>query len=857
MYRLFLCLLFASSMWESNEETCKLQGTFNLPQISKDGDIVLGGIFNIHAGRLIQINSFFTAPEETKCRSFDFRVFRLVNTMIFAIEEINQNRAMLPNVTLGYTIYDACGSPTIATKIALGLMNGQKEEETESGDDCQESPSIPALVGADGSSESMAVARLIAPFRIPMVSYFSTCVCLSDRKEFPTFYRTIPSDYHQSKALAQIIKKFGWTWIGTVRTNNDYGNFGMQAFTEIVQRLDICIAFSESFYRTDSHEKITKIVNIIKSSTTKVIVAFVAKGEMEILLSEIIRQNVTGIQWIGTEAWITAKLTTQGESTKFLIGAIGPSIRLMEVKGLQEFLLKIHPSFFPGNSLVKEFWETAFDCIFWSENTSQIRTTSTLQQCTGNEDLTEIQNAYSDVSMDGSSYNVYKAVYAVAHALHNMLLCEKGKEPFIDNTSNPCARLSKFQPWELLGYLQSVNFTTTSGDSIYFDENGDSVATYDLVNWRLNSKGTVEIGIVGFYDGSAFPGHELMLDEEAIVWNTFEAKGQTDVPRAVCSESCIPGTRKVTRKGRPVCCFDCTECAEGEISNLTDSTDCIKCPEQYWPNQQRDRCLPKEIEFLSFTEMLGGVLLTLALVGVSTTISITIVFFTHRDTPIVKANNSELSYLLSLLHLTLCFLCSVTFIGEPSVWACMLCHTAFAIAFVLCISCILIKTILVILAFKATLPNNNMAKLFGPAQQRWSVFLLTSVQCLICTLWLTISHPFPMRNTEYYREIIILECDLGSVSAFYSMAGYIAFLAGVSFVLAFLARKLPDNFNEAQCITFIYISSPGKYTVAVEVFAILASSFGLLFCIFVPKCYIILIKPEMNTKKHLMGKVSN
>ncbi|XP_007910480.2 extracellular calcium-sensing receptor-like [Callorhinchus milii] len=778
--------------------------------------------------------------------------------MIFAIEEINRNQTLLPDVTLGYNIFDDCASASIATKVALGLVNGQVEEESDP--QCEGPPRVPALVGGDGSSESIAVARSIGPFKIPMVSYFSTCACLSDRKEYPTFYRTIPSDYHQSKALAQIIKKFGWTWIGTIRSNNDYGNFGMQAFVDIAQELGICIAFSESFYRTDSHDKIRKIVNIIKISTTKVIVAFTAKREMRILLKEMIRQNVTGIQWIGTESWITAQIISPAEVTRFLTGAIGPSIPSLEVKGLREFLLKIHPSGFPGNSLVKEFWETAFNCTFWSGNTSQI-TAYTLQQCTGNEDVTEIHNAYSDVSMDGSSYNVYKAVYAVAHALHNMFLCEKGKGPFINNT---CAHSSNFQPWQLLHYLESVNFTTKSGDTVNFDENGDSVATYDLVNWRINSKGTAEIGTIGFYDGSASLGNELVVDEEVIVWND----GQNEMPRAVCSESCIPGTRKVARKGQPVCCFDCTECAEGEISNITDSTDCIKCPEQYWPNQQRDRCRPKEIEFLSFTEMLGGVLLTLALVGVSTTISIAIVFFTHRDTPIVKANNSELNYLL-LFALTLCFLCSVTFIGEPSVWACMLCHTAFAIAFVLCISCILIKTILVILAFKATLPNNNMAKLFGPAQQRWSVFLLTSVQCLICTLWLTISHPFPMRNTEYYREIIILECDLGSVSAFYSMAGYIAFLAGVSFVLAFLARKLPDNFNEAQCITFsmlifcavwitfipVYISSPGKYTVAVEVFAILASSFGLLFCIFVPKCYIILIKPEMNTKKHLMGKV--
>uniref|UniRef100_A0A4W3HIW0 Extracellular calcium-sensing receptor-like n=1 Tax=Callorhinchus milii TaxID=7868 RepID=A0A4W3HIW0_CALMI len=728
-YFFLLELLRLEAGWGSGEYSCKLQGKFDLPELSKDGDVILGGLFNLHMDRVENVHSFTVRPKAEQCKRFDFRGFRLAQTMIFAIEEINRNHLLLPNVTLGFRIHDDCASSKIVTKAALALVNGQ---ETGLGYSCTGQSNV-----------------------IGIVSYFSTCVCLSNRNEYPVFYRTIPSDYHQSKALAQIIKKFGWTWIGTIRSNNDYGNFGMQAFVDIAQELDICIAFSESFYRTDSHEKIRKIVNVIKSSTTKVIVAFVPMGEMRILLKEIISQNVTGIQWIGTEGWTTSQLISPEESARFLIGTIGPAIPMLEVKGLREFLLKIHPSSFPGNAFVKEFWETVFQCTFPSGNTSQITALSTWQQCTGKEDLTQIHNVYSDVSVDGSSYNVYKAVYAFAHALHNML-SEKSA------TSQVCSYLSTL-------------FEQTS--------------------------------------------HAMFMQNLIIV-------------------------------------------------PFPDSTDCIKCPEQYWPNQQRDRCLPKEIEFLSFTEMLGGVLLTLALVGVSTTISIAFVFFTHRDTPIVKANNSELSYLL-LFALTLCFLCSVTFIGEPSVWACMLCHTAFAIAFVLCISCILIKTILVILAFKATLPNNNMAKLFGPAQQRWSVFLLTSVQCLICTLWLTISHPFPMRNTEYYREIIILECDLGSVSAFYSMAGYIAFLAGVSFVLAFLARKLPDNFNEAQCITFsmlifcavwitfipVYISSPGKYTVAVEVFAILASSCGLLFCIFVPKCYIILIKPEMNTKKHLMGKV--
>ncbi len=207
------------------------------------------------------------------------------------------------------------------------------------------------------------------------------------------------------------------------------------------------------------------------------------------------------------------------------------------------------------------------------------------------------------------------------------------------------------------------------------------------------------------------------------------------------------------------------------------------------------------------------------------------------------------------------------FIGEPTSWSCMLRHTAFSITFSLCISCILGKTLVVLAAFTATQPGNNVMKWLGPTQQRIIIFCCTLVQVVICTAWLVASPPFPYRNTKYQQSKVILDCSVGSDLAFWCVLGYIGLLACVCFFLAFLARKLQTILMRpihhlqhayicAVWLAFVpaYVSSPGKFTTAVEIFAILASSFGLLFCLFTPKVYIILIKPQKNTKQHLMGK---
>lgn len=291
----------------------------------------------------------------------------------------------------------------------------------------------------------------------------------------------------------------------------------------------------------------------------------------------------------------------------------------------------------------------------------------------------------------------------------------------------------------------------------------------------------------------------------------------------------------------------------------------MDCPEDEWPNTEKTACVQKLITFLSHEDPIGIVLTFIAILSSVTAAVVLGIFIRYQDTPVVKANNRDLSYLI-LTSLILTSICSLLYIERPERISCFLRQAIFGITFSVSVSSLLAKTAIVVIAFNATKPGKSLKKWVGPKVPKYIVLISSFIQVFICLLWLFIAPPSAYNNTQAEIAKVVVECDKTTAIAFYVILGYLGVLASICFIVASFSRKLPDAFNDAKLITFsmlvfitvwiffipTYLSAKGTATVAVEVFAILASCSGMLGSIFAPKCYIILLKPQKNRKSFVL-----
>ncbi|XP_077319442.1 vomeronasal type-2 receptor 26-like [Lithobates pipiens] len=770
-----------------------------------------------------QVYVMFVDPEE----------YKSILLMTLVVQEINQNPDLLPNVTLGYHIFSTCSDPKKTLGYATKILSGEKEAPNYY---CKGHGEVAGFIGDSNFHSSHAMAQLLSLYRYTQVSYRVTDIRLSDGKLYPTLFHMTPDNRIRYAAIIKFLQYFGWNWVGIILSDDGSSDDESQELSKILSQHGICVDYIIKLTLDIVHD--TEGLIIISKSKAKVVIVCETFTSHFYYFSQLIPSALENITFIFPPSWskISSKINED-------LTAINCSFIFLWA---QKVYVQFHnPEYGVTFSrcltdpILEDIWISLFSCLSPHPRKNDFFNlfyNISAKPCRGVK-YWKAFDYYTSLP-----FYAYRAVNILANALHWMYMKKNKSEQ------------NGFQH-RLHKYVRNVHYMEQSGVKIYFNERKEVPTNLILESWV-------------FANSTCYSYHEIAIIRPDVVLEMlnnlsnpkFWKRGKIPVSR--CSDPCLPGSRKKIGSTIHKCCYECVPCPEGEISNISDSENCMKCPDDEWPNEKKDRCVPKFIEFLSYTDdPIVVVFLAVSILCCLLTGFILGIFIHYRDTPIVKANNRNLSYLL-LVSIMLSFLCVFLFLGHPVDVTCMLRVTSFGVIFSVSISSLLAKSIMVCIAFKATKPGSPWRRWMGTKLPNFIICVFSLVQIIICVTWLSISPPFQDQDTHSYQGKIIIQCNEGSVIGFYSVLGYMGLLAAVSFIIAFLARTLPDSFNEAKYITFsmlvfcsvwiamipAYLSTRGKYMVAVEVFAIMASSSGLLGCIFFPKCYIILIRPDLNTK---------
>ncbi|XP_028622255.1 vomeronasal type-2 receptor 116-like isoform X1 [Grammomys surdaster] len=809
-----------------------------------EGDVMIGAFFPLH--------TFYTMkkkPHPTLLYQYldnhiqyNFKNYQYILALLFAIEEINENPNLLPNVSLGFDFYNVRFIEKETLINTFIWLTAHVQRKVFPNYNCKKRNFTAALTGTSWIT-SAQIGTLLQLFKFPQITFGPYDTLLSDRGQYSSLYQMSPKDTSLSLAIVSLVAHFRWSWVGLIIPDDHKGNKILSDFREEMERKKICIAFVKMIPATWTSYFSKFWENI---DETNVIIIYGDIDSLEVVMRNIAQRLLTWNVWV-----MNIEHHVFDYADYFMLDTFHGSLifkhHYRENFEFTKFIQTVNPSKYPEDIYLPKLWYLFFKCSF-SEINCHI-----LDNCQINASLDVLPSHIFDVAMSEESISIYNGVYSVAHSLHEMRLQQLQMQQFKNREE------MEFFPWQLNTFLKDIEVRDKR--SSYWRQTID--AEYDILNlWNLPKGLGLKVKI-GSFTANAPQGQQLSLSEQMIQWPEIFS----EIPLSVCSESCRPGLRKVTLEGKAICCYKCTPCADNEISNETDVDQCVKCPESHYANTEKNICYQKSVSFLSYEDPLGMALASIALFLSALTAFVIGIFVKHRDTPIVKANNRSLSYIL-LITLTLCFLCSLNFIGQPNTAACILQQTTFGVAFTMALSTVLAKAITVVLAFKVSFPGRIVRWIMISRVPNYIIPICTMIQLLLCGLWMATSPPFIDQDAHTEHGHIIILCNKGSAIAFHSVLGYHCFLALGSYTMAFLSRNLPDTFNESKFLSFsmlvffcvwvtflpVYHSTKGKVMVAMEVFSILASSTALLFFIFGPKCYIILLRPEKNAFNHIRKK---
>nr|XP_046168539.1 metabotropic glutamate receptor 4-like isoform X1 [Oncorhynchus gorbuscha] len=840
-----LLLLLYCSLMTAQAAKPKGPGGTHLNSIRIDGDISLGGLFPVHA----RGNEGKACGELKKEKG----IHRL-EAMLFALDRINNDHSLLPNITLGARILDTCSRDTHALEQSLTFVQALIEKD---GTDVKclgggapiitKPERVVGVIGASSSSVSIMVANILRLFKIPQVSYASTAPELSDNTRYDFFSRVVPPDTYQAQAMVDIVKAMRWNYVSTVASEGNYGESGVDAFIQ-KSREDggVCISQSVKIPREPKQGEFDKVIRRLRENpNARVVIIFANEDDIRRLLQAAKKANQTGhFIWVGSDSW-GSKISPVLHQEEMAEGAVTILPKRQSIRGFDRYFISRTLENNRRNIWFAEFWENNFACKL---SRHALKKGSGLKKCTNQERIGKDSN----YEQEGKVQFVIDAVYSMAHALHNMHreLCP-GKVGL-------CSRMDPINGTLLLKHIRMLNFAGIAGNPVLFNENGDAPGRYEIYQYQIRNR-TAEYKIIGHWT------EQLYLNIRAMHW----PGGGRQIPYSICSHPCQAGERKKIVKGIP-CCWHCERCNGYQYQS--DTYSCKMCRFDLRPNENHTACRPIPIVKLEWSSPWAIIPVLISVAGIMATLFVVVTFIRYNDTPIVKASGRELSYVL-LTGIFMCYATTFLMISAPDVGICSLRRIFLGLGMSISYAALLTKTNRIYRIFEQGSMSVSAPRFISPASQLVITFSLTLVQLLGVCIWFGVDPSQAIIDYEDQRTANpdmargVLKCDISDLSLI-CLLGYSMLLMVTCTVYAIKTRGVPETFNEAKpigftmyttCIVWLAFipiffgtsqSTEKMYiqttTLTISVSLSASVSLGMLY---LPKVYVILRRPEQNVPK--------
>ncbi|XP_051550395.1 metabotropic glutamate receptor 7-like isoform X3 [Myxocyprinus asiaticus] len=448
-----------------------------------EGDLTLGGLFPVHARGV--------SGEPCGDIKRENGIHRL-EAMLYALDQINSDDELLPNITLGARVLDTCSRDTYALEQSLTFVQALIQKDTSDVRCTNGEPpvfvkpeKVVGVIGASASSVSIMVANILRLFQIPQISYASTAPELSDDRRYDFFSRVVPPDSFQAQAMVDIVKAMGWNYVSTVASEGSYGEKGVEAFMQISREAGgICIAQSLKIPHDHKQADFDKIIwQLLETRHSRAVIIFAYDEDIRGILNASKRADQVGhFLWIGSDSWGAKNSPIQGLEDA-AVGAITILPKRATIFGFDAYFMSRTLENNRRNVWFAEFWEENFNCKLLSSSKRE----DTSRKCTGQERI----GADSKYEQEGKVQFVIDAVYAMAHALHNM------QKDLCPDQSGVCPEMEMAGGKKLLKFIRSVSFNGSAGTSVTFNRNGDAPGRYDLFQYQISINSTPGYKVIG------------------------------------------------------------------------------------------------------------------------------------------------------------------------------------------------------------------------------------------------------------------------------------------------------------------------------------------------------------------------